>query len=82
MGKIFLKTFSILAQIQQKRLHNWWLSFCCFCNITFKIFRRVFPCFKVILTLCLKHVFAVEHTLQENFAGRDEIRTDIVWLLQ
>ena len=47
-------------------------------HITFKIFRRVFPCFKVILAFCLKHVFAIEHTLLENLVKTGEFRRKIV----
>ena len=85
-----------------KQKHSFWdkyLSLFWKNNHFFMIFCRNALCFKVILAFCLMHVFAIEHTLQENlvrtvefrrkivsierkFAGKDEIRTDTVWLLR
>ena len=45
---------------------------------SFHDFRRIFQCFKVILAFCLTHVFAIEHTLQENLVKTGEFRRKIV----
>ena len=44
----------------------------------FMIFSRNALCFKVFLAFCLMHVFAIEHTLQENLVRTGELRRKIV----
>ena len=46
--------------------------------IFFIIFSRNALCFKVFLASCLMHVFAIEHTLQENLVRTGEFRRKIV----
>ena len=44
----------------------------------FMIFSRNALCFKVFLAFSLMHVFAIEHTLQENLVRTGEFRRKIV----
>ena len=44
----------------------------------FMIFSRNTLCYKVFLAFCLMHVFAIEHTLQENLVRTGEFRRKIV----
>ena len=44
----------------------------------FMIFSRNALCFKVFLAFCLMHVFAIEHTLQENLVRTGEFRRKLV----
>ena len=46
------------------------------------IFSRNALCFKVFLAFCLMHVFAIEHTLQENLVRTGEFRKKIVSIEQ
>ena len=46
--------------------------------IFFFIFSRNALCFKVFLAFCLMHVFAIEHTLQENLVRTGEFRRKLV----
>ena len=48
----------------------------------FMIFSRNALCFKVFLAFCLMHVFAIEHTLQENLVRTGEFRRKIVSIEQ
>ena len=41
-------------------------------------FRRNVLCFKVILDFFLKHIFAIEHLLQEKLVRTGEFRRNIV----
>ena len=44
----------------------------------FIFFSRNALCFKVFLAFCLMHVFAIEHTWQENLVRIGEFRRKIV----
>ena len=46
------------------------------------IFSRNALSFKVFLTFCLMHVFAIEHTLQENLVRTGEFRRKMVSIEQ
>ena len=48
----------------------------------FMILSRNALCFKVFLAFCLMHVFAIEHTLQENLVRTGEFRRKIVSIEQ
>ena len=47
-------------------------------KLFFTFFSRNALCFKVIPAFCLLHVFAIEHTLQQNLVRTGEFRRKIV----
>ena len=67
-NKIFFKTADYLSVASTTKL-SWF-------------FRRIFPCLKFILTLCLLHVFSLELTLQEILVRTEEFWEKIVSIEQ
>ena len=59
-NKIFFKTDDYLSVASTTKF-SWFL-------------RRNFLCLKLILALCLLHVFSLELTLQEILVGTEEFR--------